>query len=160
MSDQGPQFISAVWKSQCKILWINAKLSTAFHPKTDGQSEIANQEIERHLCTYVNHFQDNWVDLLLMAKFAANANLSATTKIPPFQTTRRYVPRISFDPVDLSEESTREQLANTKAWSIAADMEEVWKFIKNEMAQSQKQQAKAADQHPKSVEEYKVGDKV
>ena len=82
--DRGPQFVSAVWKSLCKLLQINAKLLTAFHPETDGQSEIANQQMERHLCTYVNHFQNNWVDLLPMAKFAANANPSSTTKIPPF----------------------------------------------------------------------------
>ena len=136
VSDWGPQFVSAVWKSLCKLLWINAKLSTAFHPETDSQSEIANQEIKHHLWTYVNHFQNNWVDLLHMAEFVANANPSATTKIPPFQATRRYVPRMSFDPVDLSEESTRERLANTKAWSIASNMEEVWRFIRSEMAHS------------------------
>ena len=56
VSDRGPQFVSAVWKALCKILRINAKLSTAFHPETDGQSEIANQEMERHLRAYVNHF--------------------------------------------------------------------------------------------------------
>ena len=60
-----------------------------------------------------------------MAEFAANANPSATTKIPPFQATRRYVPRMSFNPVDLLEKLTRERLANTKARSIATDMEKV-----------------------------------
>ena len=133
---------------------------TAFHPETDGQSEIANQEIERHLWIYVNHFQNNWVDLLPLAEFAANANPSASTKIPPFQATRRYVPRISFDPVDLSKESTRERLANTKAWSIASNMEKVWRFVKSEMAHSQEMQAKAADRHQKSVKEYKVGNSI
>ena len=101
--------------------------------------------MERHLRTYVSHFQDNWVDLLPMAEFAANANPSATTKIPPFQATRGYVSRMSFDPVDLSEKSTRERLANTRARSIAADMEEVWEFVRNEMARSQERQTKAAD---------------
>ena len=108
---------------------------------------------------YVNHFQNNWVDLLPMAKFAANANPSASTKIPLFQATREYVPRMSFDPLDLSKELTREQLANSKARSIAANMEEVWKFVKKKMALSQKKQAEAADWHRKDVE-YKVGDKV
>ena len=117
--------------------------------------------MEQHLCTYVNHSQNNWVDLLPMAKFAANANPSATTKIPPFQATHKYVPRMSFDLMDLSKKSTRERLANTKARSIAANMEEVWKFVKNEMAQSQEQQAKAANRHQKSVKDkYKIGDKV
>ena len=41
-SDRGPQFISGVWKNLCKVLGIKANLSTAFHPETDGQSEIAN----------------------------------------------------------------------------------------------------------------------
>ena len=161
VSDQGPQFVSAVWKSLCKILRINAKLSTAFHPETNGQSKIANQEMEQHLQAYVNHFQDNWVNLLPMAEFSANANPSATTKIPPFQAIRGYVSRMSFNPVDLSEKLTRERLSNTKARSIAADMEEEWEFVRNKMAQSQERQAKAADQHQKSVEdEYKVGDNV
>ena len=95
-----------------------------------------------------------------MAKFAANANPSATTKLPPFQATRGYVPRMSFDPVDLSKKSMRERLTNTKAWSIASEMEEVWRFVRSEMAYSQEMQAKAADRHQKSVKEYKVGDEV
>ena len=74
---------------------------------------------------------------------------------------RGYVPRMSFDPVDLSEKLTQERLANSKTQSIASDMEKVWKFVRNKMALSQRKQAEAADQHRKSVEhEYKVGDKV
>ena len=72
--NQGFQFIAAVWKSLCKVLMINAKLK----PK-----------MERHLRTYVNHFQDNWFDFLPTAKFAANANISSTTKILLFQATRK-----------------------------------------------------------------------
>ena len=84
VSDWGPQFVLTMWKTLCKILKINAKLLTAFHPKTDSQSKIANQEIEKYFWPYVNHFQNDWVDLLPMAEFAANANLSASIKIPPF----------------------------------------------------------------------------
>ena len=60
-----------------------------------------------------------------MAKFAANANLSATIKILLFQATHKYVPKMNFDPVDLSKESMRKRLANTKVYSIASDMEKV-----------------------------------
>ena len=95
-----------------------------------------------------------------MAKFAANANPSATTKISPFQATRGYSPRMSFDPVDLLEKSTQERLANSKACSIVTSMEEVWKFVCTEMAWSQEKYTKATDRHQKSVEEYKVGNSV
>ena len=114
-----------MWKALCKILRINAKFSAAFHLETDGQSKIANQEMKCHLQAYVNHFQNNWADLLPMAEFAANANPSASTKLLPFQATRGYIPRMSFDPMDLTEELTCKQLANSKARSIAANMEEV-----------------------------------
>ena len=59
VSDWEPQFVSAMWKALCKILKIDAKFLTMFHPETDGQSKIANLEIERHLRVYVNYFQNN-----------------------------------------------------------------------------------------------------
>lgn len=49
ISDRGPRFVSKMWKTFCKRLRIKAKLSTAFHPQTDGQTERFNQEVERHL---------------------------------------------------------------------------------------------------------------
>ena len=57
--DKGPQFISGVWKNLCKIFSISAILPTSFHPDPNRQSEIANQEIERHFLTFVNYQQDD-----------------------------------------------------------------------------------------------------
>ena len=42
ISDHGPQFISAFWDEFNRILGTKIKLSTAFHPQTDGQMENAN----------------------------------------------------------------------------------------------------------------------
>ena len=124
-SDRGSQFVSKMWDSLCKLLGIRAKLSTAHHSKTNGQSKIANQEAERHLQTYTNHFQDVWVQLLPIREFAANANVSATTKIPPFLVTKGYNPRMSFDHVDLSANFTRKRIANATARLIAGHIEKV-----------------------------------
>jgi len=55
-SDRGPQFVSTLWKHLCGIMKVRAKLSTAFHPQTDGQSEISNAEIERYLRTFTNEY--------------------------------------------------------------------------------------------------------
>ena len=136
-SDRRSQFVSKMWDSLCKLLGIKAKLSTTFYPKTDGQSKNANQKAEQHLRSYVNHFQDDWVRLLPMGEFSANANVLATTKVPPFLATRGYNPRMSFDPVDLSVNSTKEKIANSIATSIANRMEKVWDFIREEMTKLQ-----------------------
>jgi hypothetical protein len=38
VSDRGTQFVSRLWQRLCQRLGISTKLSTAYHPETDGQS--------------------------------------------------------------------------------------------------------------------------
>ena len=127
-SDRGPQFVAKMWDFLCKLLGIKAKFSTAWHPKTNSQSEIANQEMEQYLRSYVNHFQDDWVCLLLMAEFAGNANTSASIKIPLFLSSQGRILCMSFDSVILLAFSTHKRLANAQAKSLANWMQEVWEF--------------------------------
>ena len=54
-SDRGSVFTSKFWSSLCFYLSIRRRLSTAFHPQTDGQTENLNQTLEQYLrvyCTY------------------------------------------------------------------------------------------------------------
>jgi hypothetical protein len=59
-------------------------MSTAFHPQTDGQTERLNQTIESYLRSFVNHEQDDWVNLLPMAEFAYNNSVTTATGLSPF----------------------------------------------------------------------------
>ena len=58
--DRGPQFVAEMIKELNKMLEIETKLSTAFHPQTDGQIERMNQELEQYLRFFINHRQKNW----------------------------------------------------------------------------------------------------
>jgi hypothetical protein len=49
VSDRGPQFASQVMKDLCKQLGIQPKLSTAFHPQTDGQTKRMNRDLQQYL---------------------------------------------------------------------------------------------------------------
>jgi hypothetical protein len=49
VSDRGTQFVARFWCRLCKILAITVKLSTAFYPESDRQTEVENKEIERYL---------------------------------------------------------------------------------------------------------------
>ena len=69
-SDRRPQFVSGFWRELCQQLGIQVKLSTAYHPETDGQTERTNQSIEQYLRAFVNHVQDDWGEWLPIAKFA------------------------------------------------------------------------------------------
>src|SRR5205807_7675828 len=48
--DRGPQFTAQVTQELWRKLGIKQKLSTAFHPQMNRESERVNQEIEQYLC--------------------------------------------------------------------------------------------------------------
>jgi len=55
VSDRGPQFAAELTKELNWMLGVETKLSTAFHPQTDGQTEWMNQELEQYLRLFVEH---------------------------------------------------------------------------------------------------------
>ena len=55
VSDRGPQFAAEFMRELNKMLGIETRLSTAFHPQTDGQMERMNQELEQYLRFFVDH---------------------------------------------------------------------------------------------------------
>jgi len=62
ISDKGPQFAAGLTKELNKMLEIETKLSTAYHPQTNNQTKRTNQELEQYLRMYVNHRQNNWLE--------------------------------------------------------------------------------------------------
>ena len=49
ISNRGPQFTSALARELTRLLKYNVRLSTAYHPQTNRQTEQTNQEIETYL---------------------------------------------------------------------------------------------------------------
>ena len=84
VSDRDPIFVGNFWRDVEKLLGIEARRSTAFHPQTDGQTERVNQVLEQYLRAFVNWEQDNWVDLLPFAEYCYNNTEHSATKQTPF----------------------------------------------------------------------------
>ncbi len=59
VTDQGLLFISKFWSLLCYFLGIKRKLSTAFYPQTNGQTERQNSMMEAYLKAFINWKQDD-----------------------------------------------------------------------------------------------------
>jgi len=64
LSDRDVKFLSEFWKSLFAEANTRILTSTAYHLKTDGQSERTNQMVEIALCYYVSECQNDWTDTL------------------------------------------------------------------------------------------------
>ena len=70
VSNRGPQFISRFWNEFQRILGTKVILTSPYHPQSDGQTEIYNRYLQQRLRPFVNHYQDNWSELLPMMDYA------------------------------------------------------------------------------------------
>ena len=82
--DRGPQFTAELTKELNRMLGIEMKLSMAFYPRTDGQTEHVNQELEQYLQFFVDYRQKDWLEQLVLAEFAVNNKVYTATKVLSF----------------------------------------------------------------------------
>ena len=83
ISDRDPRFTSAFAREMCKALGIQQNLSTAFHPRTDGQTERMNAWLEQYLRPWTASQPTSWSKILPIAEFAHNSwRHDATRKSP------------------------------------------------------------------------------
>jgi transposase InsO family protein len=84
ISDRDKLFTSNYWATLMAEIGTQRKLSTAYHPQTDGQTERTNRTMKTYLKIYSNTSQDNWVSLLPIAQMAYNDKRSEATGQTPY----------------------------------------------------------------------------
>ncbi|GJP70425.1 hypothetical protein CLOP_g1368, partial [Closterium sp. NIES-67] len=84
VSDRDPRFTSRFWHEVTRTLGTKLKMSSAFHPQMDGQTERTNRTLEQMLRSFIGPTQDNWDDLLPVVEFAVNNSVHEGTHEKPF----------------------------------------------------------------------------
>ena len=134
-------------KELCRLLGIKQNISTAYHPRTDGQSERSNQWLEQYLRFWVNYQQQNWHHYLPLAEFTHNSWPHETTRSTPFELMMGHNPRAEIIDTPSSMPTVALQI-------------DLWKQAQkraNELIiQAQSRWRKAKDKRV----EFKIGDKV
>ena len=95
-SDRGSVFTSKFWATLCFYLKVRRRLSTAFHPQTDGQTENLNQTLEQYLRCYASYQQDDWAPKLALAEFTYNNSCHTTTGMSPFYALYGFHPNVEL----------------------------------------------------------------
>jgi hypothetical protein len=96
ISDRDPRFMSKFIQSACKVTGVKHAPSTAYHPRTDGQSERSNQWLETAIRFITDQKQKNWAPYLPIAQFAHNNWPSDTTRKSPFFLLMGFNPRADW----------------------------------------------------------------
>ena len=94
VSDRDVLFTSTFWEHLNKLIGIKMKMSSAYHPQTDGATERANRTITQMIRQCISPNQKDWVSKLPMIQFAINSARSESTGYAPFFLNNGRMPRV------------------------------------------------------------------
>jgi hypothetical protein len=85
VSDRDPKFTSHFWRTLHEALGTKLRLSSAYHPQTDGQTERTNQSLEDLLRACVLDDRGSWDDVLPLIEFTYNNSFHTSIGMAPYE---------------------------------------------------------------------------
>ena len=85
VSNRDPRFTSWFWQSLQAALGTQLRMSSAYHPQTDGQSERTIQSLEDLLRSCVLDHMGNWNDMLPLVEFTYNNSYHSSIGMAPYE---------------------------------------------------------------------------
>jgi len=150
-SDRDTRFTSHFWAAVMAKLDVKLNMSTAFHPQTDGQSEILNQILEQFLRIFCSYHQDNWVELLPFAEFSYNNSENASTRMTPFYAVYGQHPRSVWPTIQ------EKCIAGN---DFVDKLEQVREELRSTLIEARERMRKYHDRKREVQPSFKVGDQV
>ena len=151
-SDPDPVFTSKFWKDLFQAIGTELKLSTAYHPATDGQTERVNQCVETYLRCFVHACPKKWSNWIALAEYWYNTSHHATVNSSPFVVLYGHEPRHW----GLTAPGT-EVISNVQTW--ITEQRVVHDLLRVHLLRAQQLMKKYADQN-RTFREFAIGDMV
>jgi hypothetical protein len=134
---------------------VKRKLSTAFHPQTDGLAEVTVGTIMTIVKAFANEVGKDWDLFLPLFEFAYNSSTSASTGKSPFLLNYGMEPA---KPIDIELAGTPSVKAGT-AEQTASAIARANEIAKVQVAKAQQRMKKYADKHRQDLQ-LEVGQRV
>lgn len=150
VSDRDPIFISHFWAAFFKLQGTKLCRSSAYHPQTDGQTEVVNRSVEHYLRCFVADKPSSWCSLLHWAEWWYNSTYHSTIRMTPFQAVYGIPPPTvtMYLPGSTAVQSVDNALQ---------DRNELLRLLKAHMTQAQNRMKQHSDSH-RTEREFKDGD--
>ncbi|GJX87129.1 retrotransposon-related protein, partial [Tanacetum coccineum] len=85
VSDRDKVFLSLFWKELFKVLHVSLHYSTAYHPQSDGQTEVVNICLETYLRCMTGEKLKEWSRWLSLAEYWYNTNFHTSIQTTPYE---------------------------------------------------------------------------
>jgi hypothetical protein len=85
VSDRDLVFTNTFWKELFTLSGIKLRMSTVFHPQTDGQFEVTNRILGVYLRCLAGDQPRSWLRWLPWAEFCYNTSLQTALHATPFK---------------------------------------------------------------------------
>ncbi|KAJ0814782.1 putative nucleotidyltransferase, Ribonuclease H [Helianthus annuus] len=153
VSDRDTRFLSHFWRSLWKMVNTQLNLSSAYHPQTDGQTEVVNRSLGNLLRCLVGDHVKAWDQKLCQAEFAHNHAVNRSTGYSPFQVVYSSQPRGPLDLMSLPVSGS----VPKKVQDFVEGLHEVHNAVYDHLTRANLKYKQAADQKRRHVE-FEEGD--
>ena len=157
ITDRDALFTSELWTALHKLTGVKLKMSTAYHPQTDGASERTNKTLHQAIRYHVDNNQKGWLSKLPRIRFAIMNTVNSSTGFSPFHLKTGRSPRV-IPP--LTPAPTTATTAEVDARQIIERLELDVKEAQDNLLAAKIRQAYHANEHRAPEIKYQEGDLV
>ncbi|PKU63286.1 RNA-directed DNA polymerase [Dendrobium catenatum] len=140
-SDRDVKFVSHFWRELWKRLRTEIKLSSAYHPQTDGQTEVVNRSLGSMLRCIAHEHPKQWDDYLGQAEFAYNSMSNRSTGQCPFSIVYTKIPNHIVDIAILPKCRSKTAADTTEQYT------KMLEDVRSKLSASNAGYKESADQH-------------
>lgn len=144
VSDRDPLFVSQFWQALFRASGTQLRLSSAYHPQSDGQTEVLNRVIEQYLRAFVHRRPNQWGRFLPWVEWSHNSSWNAGTGSTPFEIT------FGRKPFTIPEYITGSSKLEAVDSSLT-ERDEVIQGIRRKLLKAQERMKRYADQKRREV---------
>ncbi|KAL0535737.1 hypothetical protein IC582_030078 [Cucumis melo] len=152
VSDRDKIFLSQFWSEMFRLSGTKLNKSTAYHPQSDGQTEVVNRGVETYLRCFCNEKPKEWSKWLPWTEYWYNTTFQRSIGMTPFQVVYgRQPPTILSYGSSLSKNSTVEEMLQERDIVLIS--------LREHLRLAQEQMKLYADRKRRAVE-FSVGEYV